>query len=173
MKRPIRYIIFAIIIVLFQVLVCKHVMLGGVADPYLDILIYPLLLFILPVNTPAAVVVLFGFLGGLGVDIFYNSPGVHASALVLTAFLRKLVLNALEPRTGYAVDESPLRVRPSNYWYYSYTAVLLFIHILVYNLVSFFSLAHVLDILIKTVLTFVVSMLLIGLHAVLWRTIKL
>ena len=170
MRLPIRYIIFAILIVLFQVLVCKHIVLGSPTDPYLDVLIYPLLLILLPINTPSALVVVLGFACGLGVDFFYSSPGVHTSALVLTAFIRKPLLNTLEPRTGYAVDDTPLQVRPSDYWYYVFSGILFFVHILMYNMISFFSFTYILDIFIKTILTFLLSMLLVGIHRVIYRS---
>ena len=172
MRLPLKYIVYALVLILIQVLVCKHIVLGSASDPYLDVLIYPLLLIILPVNTPAALVVIIGFISGIGVDIFYDSPGVHTSALVFTAFIRKPLLNFLEPRIGYAVDDVPLRVSPSDYWYYLYAGILLLVHILLYYLISFFSLSYIIDILLKSVLTFLVSMLLIGLHGILWRTLN-
>ncbi len=172
MKIPTRYLIFTLIIILIQVLVCKHIVLGTKSDPYLDVIIYPLLLIILPVNTPAALVVVIAFFSGLGIDFFYDSPGVHTSALVLTGFLRKLILNFMEPRIGYAVDDVPLRVSPSDYWYYLYAGVLLVIHLLFYYTVSYFSLLFIVNILMKTLLTFLVSMLLISLHGITWRALN-
>ena len=172
MRLPIRYIFYALILLLIQVLVCKHIVLGSASDPYLDVIIYPLLLIILPVNTPAALVVIIGFFSGLGVDVFYDSPGVHTSAAVFSAFIRKPLLNLMEPRIGYAVDDVPLRVSPSDYWYYLYAAILLLLHVLVYYIISYFSLSYLFDILLKSVLTFLVSMILIGLHGILWRTLN-
>jgi hypothetical protein len=172
MGIPIKYFIYALIIILLQVLVCKHITTGTALAPYMDVMIYPLLLLILPVNTPASLVVILAFFSGLSIDFFYDSPGVHTSALVFTGFMRKIILNVIEPRIGYAVDDTPLRVSPSDYWYYLYVSILLFMHLLFYYMVSYFSLSYILDILIKTISTFVVSMLLISLHGITWRALN-
>lgn len=172
MRLPIKYLFYAVIIILLQVFVCKHITLGTSWAPYMDVMIYPLLLLILPVNIPASVVVIIAFFSGMSIDFFYDSPGVHTSALVFTGFMRRIVLNIIEPRIGYAVDDAPLRVSPSDYWYYLYAGVLLFLHLLFYYMVSYFSLAYILDILIKTVVTFVASFLLISLHGITWRALN-
>lgn len=172
MNLSLKYIVYAIIIILFQVLVAKHMLTGTSIDPYLDVIIYPLLILILPVSTPSAIVVILAFVSGMVIDFFYSSPGVHTFALVLIAFLRRFVLNFLEPRSGYSMDDIPLRVNPSGYWYFIYISILLFIHIFAYFSVTFFSLAYFLDILINTVLTFVLSLLLLSLHAIVWRALN-
>lgn len=173
MTISIRYIIYAVLLVLFQGLVCKHIFLGTGVDTWLDVIIYPLAIIILPVNTPAALVVSLSFFMGLGVDFFYDSPGVHTGALVLMGFLRATVLNTLAPRTGYAVEDTPLRIRPADYWYYFYAGVLMLIHLLMYYLLVYFSLSFLLTILIKTILTFLLSMLLLSMHAIIWRTFNI
>lgn len=172
MNLPIKYIIFAIVIILIQVLVCQHIILGSGSDPYLDVIIYPLLLIILPVNTPAALVVIISFLSGMSIDFFYDSPGVHTSALVMTGFLRRYILNVLEPRIGYNVGDTPLAVSRSDYWYYIFAGTMLIIHLFVYYLIAYFSLEYIVDIFIKTILTFLVSMLLVSLHGIIWRTLN-
>lgn len=172
MRLRIKYLVYALIIILLQVFVCKHITIGTEIAPYLDVMIYPLLLLILPVNLPAAFVVIIAFFSGIGIDYFYDSPGVHTSALVFTGYIRKIILNIIEPRIGYAVDDTPLRVSPSDYWYYLYAAILLFLHLLFYYIVSYFSLAFILDILIKTFSTFVASFLLISLHGITWRALN-
>ena len=172
MTLPIKYILYAILIILVQVLVGKHIVFIFDAIPQVEVIIYPLLLIILPVNTPGAVVVLISFFSGLSLDFFYNSPGVHTSAFVLTGFLRKTLLNALEPRIGYSVGDTPLLVSRTDYWYFIFAGILLVIHIFFYYIVSYFSLAYFVDISIKTLLTFLVSMLLISLHGIIWRALN-
>ena len=172
MTLPIKYIIYAVLFVFFQVLVCKNIVFGSELGAYFDVIIYPLLLINLPVNTPAALVVIIAFMSGLSIDFFYDSPGVHTSALVLTGFIRKAVLNTLEPRIGYNVGDTPLSVSRSDYWYYIFSAIILFIHLLVYYLVSYFSFAFIGEILLKTIMTFFVSMLLVSLHGIVWRALN-
>ena len=155
-----------------QVIVCKNINFEIGDRLSMDVVIYPLMLIILPVNTPAALVVIIAFFSGLSIDYFYDSPGVHTSALVFVGFLRKPLLNVLEPRIGYNVGETPLQVSRSDYWYYIFASVMVFVHLLFYYFISFFSIQFILDILVKTILTFIVSMLLISLHGIIWRALN-
>jgi hypothetical protein len=138
---------------------------------YIHIFIYPLIILLLPVNLSSAVVVLFGFICGLLIDLFYSSPGLHTSALVFTAYFRKLVLNLMEPRTGYKVDDKPLLLNFTPYWYLRYAALLMFIHLLFYFSVEYFTFFYLLDIMLNTIMSFVVTMLLIGIHAIIIRSL--
>ena len=138
---------------------------------YIHIFIYPLIILLLPVNLSTAIVIVFGFVSGLLIDMFYSSPGLHTSALVFTAYVRKAVLNLMEPRTGYNIDDKPLRLNFTPYWYLRYAAILLFVHMLFYFSVEYFTFFYLIDILLNTLLSFVVSMVLIVIHAVIVRSL--
>ena len=171
MKLEIKYIVYSLIIILLQVTVFKHIYSTTSPLNYIHIFIYPLIILLLPVNLSTAIVITFGFVSGMLVDLFYSSPGLHTSALVFTAYARKAVLNLMEPRTGYNVDDKPLRLNLTPYWYLRYAAILLFVHMLFYFSVEYFTFYYLVDILLNTVLSFVVSILLIAIHAIIVRSL--
>ena len=110
-----------------------------------------------------------GFALGLTVDMFYNSPGMHAGAAVFSAFIRPNMLSALEPRGGYKINSIPnIRQFGSN-WFYRYAAAVVSLHLFFYFLLEAFDLTQILQILIKSVLSFVASMVLIGIYMLIFN----
>lgn len=148
-------------LVVLQGLVFQNVGAGWENFPYLNIILFPLFILLLPMRTPKASVILLGFLIGIFVDIFYNSMGLHASAAVFTAFARPYVLNILEPRGGYNVNYSPTAYRMGLGWFLRYASILMFSHLFFYFSVEAFTFVYFVDILIKTIVSFIVSMIFI------------
>ena len=123
------------------------------------ILVYPLFVLLLPLRTPATIVIAAGFALGLLVDLFYATPGVHAAALTFTAFARNFVLGILEPRGGYNVNFSPTIVRLGRPWFVRYFSVLLFVHVVFYSCVEVFTFVYWPTILANIVGTYALSWL--------------
>ena len=86
-----RFILFALLMVALQVWVLSPIALFRVATPYL----YPFVLLLLPVDTNRTVLAISGFAVGMLIDIFSLTPGLHASAFTLTAFMRQPILSLL------------------------------------------------------------------------------
>ncbi len=147
-----------ILLVLFQVLILRRLSLEWSNFPYLNILIYPLFLLLLPLGMPRWSQFLLAFVLGLLVDLFYDSPGVHASASVFTIYFRPYVLNWLEPRGGYNVNHSPTKERMGFSWFLRYAGVLMLGHCLFYFAVDAFTPVLWQSILLKTALGYVFSM---------------
>lgn len=154
---------------LVQVLVFKHLQFNEEAWRYLHIFVYPLFTFLLPIRWQNSVVLVASFFMGILVDWFYDSPGVHASALVLTAYLRPIVLGILEPYEGYNVSEVPSLKRFGFGWFSSYVAILLSIHLFVYFSVEAFSYVFIFDIVMNTLVTFIGSFVVIILIQYIFR----
>ena len=148
-------------LVALQVLILKRINLGGENFNYISILVYPLFILLLPLRTPKAVVMLLAFALGITIDLFYDSPGVHASATVFMGFIRKFILNQIEPRGGYNPNYSPTKKRFGFTWFFKYSALLLSVHLLFYFSVETFNFAYFGDVLLRTVSSFVVSMVFI------------
>lgn len=91
-----RNIFRFIVLVLIQVLILNNIEFSGYINPFL----YVLFILLLPFETPAWLLLVSGFALGLTVDLFMNTPGLHAAATVLTAFVRPFVLRILLPVTG-------------------------------------------------------------------------
>ena len=149
------------LLLLAQVLIFKHIAfsMGGVA--YVHFIIYPLAILMIPVGVPKPLVLITAFLSGIIVDIFYDSPGVHAAALVFTAYFRPLVLAFLEPYEGYKPDDVPSIYNFGFGWFVSYMSLALLVHIFTYFSVEAFSLVYFFKIFLNSIFSFFVSFLVI------------
>jgi len=92
-KNIIRFILF----ILVQVFVLHQVpTLHKFITPYL----YYLFIIWLPFNMGRSALMLVAFLFGLSLDYFLKTPGLHAAACVLVAYVRPFLINMLIRQEG-------------------------------------------------------------------------
>ncbi len=156
-------------LLLLQGLVFKNIGVGWETFPYLHIIVFPLFILLLPVRTPTTLVIFLAFLLGISVDFLYDTLGVHASAAVFTGFVRSLILKMLEPRGGYNMSYSPTIARMGLGWFVQYVAILMFAHIFFYYSVEAFTFVYIVDILLKTIVSFLASMVFIMIFQLLFN----
>ncbi len=161
MSEVAKYGIRFLIIFLFQVLILKRVDINPEGSSYIHLMVYPLFIFILPIRTPKSLVVALGFILGLLVDMFYDSPGVHASALCFTAFIRSFVLRILESADGYTTSTVPSMKDFGISEFVIYSAILLGLHLLFYFSMEAFSFVYIGEIILRTIASFIVSIVLL------------
>ena len=147
-----------LILALFQVLILKQLSAEWSSFPYVNILIYPLFILLLPLGMKRWAQFLAAFLIGIIVDIFYNSPGVHAGDSVFTIYLRPYVLSWLEPRGGYNVNNSPTKDRMGMPWFIRYVSILLLAHCIFYFSLEVFTPVLWKEILLKILFGYVFSL---------------
>lgn len=83
-----RYIFSFIVLLLAQVMILNNFHIMGWATAYL----YIYFIITLPANTKRSLVYTLGFLMGLLIDIFCNTPGMHTLATLLLSALRHPIL---------------------------------------------------------------------------------
>jgi rod shape-determining protein MreD len=161
-----RHMIRGVLLLLLQVLVLKRIGLGeSWIWEYGNIFIYPVIILLLPFRLSRHYVILIGFFLGLIIDIFYDTIGVHAFALTATAYTRGLILSYLEPRGGYQLSMSPTIFSMGLNWVLTYTFFSMLIHVFLYFSVEIFTFIYIGQILLKTLITLVLSMLVVmGYH---------
>lgn len=143
-----------VLLVIFQVVVLNYLEPGFGIYP----MIYPLFIFMLPVELATVYTMLLAFLIGITVDSVSNTYGLHASSSVLMAFMRPQVLKWLSPREGYENIETPsLYSLGSRLFIYSYLLLLIF-HNGWYFFIESFKLNEFLWVLLKIALSSVVSL---------------
>lgn len=154
---------------LLQILVFKqiHFPLGDIGTA--QFFIYPLAVFMLPVKTNKTLLIVISFILGLGMDLFYDSPGVHSATLVLTGYIRNIVIALLEPYEGYNTDDVPTIKNFGLSWFFSYSSILLFIHIFTYFSLEAFSFVFFFEIFINTILSFFISLIIIVIYQFIFR----
>jgi|AntAceMinimDraft_17_1070374.scaffolds.fasta_scaffold00506_10 rod shape-determining protein MreD len=122
------------ILILFQVLILDNIHLSGYINPYL----YVLFILLLPFETPKWLLLISAFFIGLGVDMFSNTIGMHASACTFMAFCRPLVLKTISSKQEYKPGISPTIKDLGFKWFFYYSAILTFLHhFLLFNIETF------------------------------------
>lgn len=150
-----------VFLLMVQVIILRRLSLDFPGFPYLNVLIYPLFILLLPLRTPRWAQFLLAFSLGMCVDLFYDSPGIHTSALVFTTYARHYVLRLLEPRGGYNITYSPTKQRMGLPWFLRYCSFMLGLHCFFYFSVEAFTFFYIFDILLKTLLGFIFTMILV------------
>ncbi|MCH6198473.1 rod shape-determining protein MreD [Aquiflexum sp. LQ15W] len=128
--RIITILLTGFLYLLFQILVLKNLVLFGVAFCFL----YVIYIILLPLDLKTIPVLLISFFLGLGVDLFYDTLGIHTASLLLIAFLRHRWLMVLVPTGGYEDDLQPSLLNMGFGWFLSYSIPL----VLVYHILFFY-----------------------------------
>ena len=95
MSDPIKYIFRFLIFLFVQALVLSNMEpLHRFITPYL----YFLFIIWMPFSTGRVGLLFSGFVLGISLDVFTKSPGLHASAALLVAYLRPFLINLMVPK---------------------------------------------------------------------------
>jgi len=149
-----------VLLVMTQVLILKRIAFSFGDFAFIHFIIYPILLLLLPLNIPRPLMMFIGFVLGISVDVFYDSPGIHASACVFTAYIRPWILALLAPYEGYSTNESPTIHNMGFPWFLSYASILLGLHLLFYFSVEAFSFVFIFEIVMNTIFSLIASLVL-------------
>jgi len=120
-KNIIRFVLF----ILVQALLFKIPPLHRFVTPY----IYFLYILWLPFNLPRFWLTAIGFFFGLTLDYFTYTPGLHAAACTLIAYVRPFLVNMLLSQEGLEKNyASPSVVSMGFVPYATYVVVLTLLH---------------------------------------------
>ena len=133
-------------------------------NTYVHIMIAPLYIMLLPFDTSVIRLLFVAFLLGLCIDSLSNTFGLHASSLLVFAYLRPLVFRWFSPRDGYDTIKKPTIFDMGYTWFILVFGILLFFHHLWFFFIESFSFQEFILILLKTlpsvVLSFIVCIIL-------------
>ncbi len=154
-----KYIIRDIFIFVFQVLV-----LNQLNFQYIHPYIYPLVLFLLPFHISGWILLILGFVLGLGMDLFTGTIGMHTFASVFIAGLRPLIIEALVQNKNDFVGQPNIK-QNGILWILSYLSILFLLHHTVYFLIESFNFSSLLftlfNILASAFCSVVISMIVV------------
>ncbi len=119
-----KYVFMLVVLILLQVLILNHIQFSGFVNPYL----YVLFILLLPFDTPKYLLLILGFLLGLCIDVFSNTPGLHASATTFMAFLRPHVINLISSRDVLEINSPPRLKQMGLPWFFRYILILVVAH---------------------------------------------
>lgn len=155
LKNIIRFAIFIIVQVY---LLNKLPALHQFVIPYL----YFLFILWLPFSVSRAGLLFIGFITGMTLDAFTNSPGLHAAPCVLIAYLRPFVISILTPKDSNDFNYSEPSPRAMGWTpYLVYVLVLTVFHHGYLVLLEWLSFGSFLQFVIKVFATTAISMLLV------------
>jgi rod shape-determining protein MreD len=123
-----------IFLVFLQVFLLKNITMYDLSTPYL----YILFILLLPFNIPNVLLFVLAFIMGLTIDAFYDTPGLHAAACVLLAFVRILFISITVQKEGFDNEPEPTLSIMGLRWFLTYAVVLtLFHHFFLFSLEAF------------------------------------
>ncbi len=117
-------VVYFVLYVIAQVLLFKRLVLFNTSFCFL----YVAFILLLPVETNNLLLMLLAFVLGFIIDIFYDSLGIHALALVTVAYLRNYWLSSITPQGGYDAGSSPA-ISNGVQWFLVYIVPMVFVHL--------------------------------------------
>jgi hypothetical protein len=123
-RAGIFHVVYFFLYVIAQVLLFKRLVLFNTSFCFL----YVAFILLLPVETNNLLLMVLAFVLGFTIDIFYDSLGIHALALVTVAYLRNYWLSSITPQGGYDAGSSPALTNGVQ-WFLVYTVPLVFVHL--------------------------------------------
>ncbi len=160
-KEIISYIVLFVVLVLLQVMVLNHISVMGYGIP----LLYIYFILVLPASLSPNWVVTLGFLLGLTIDLFCDTPGMNALASTVTSAVRQPMLSMYISR-----EDVPVAVPSAHSLgmgvFLKYALVMVLIqNVLIYTIEAF-TIFHYLTLLLKIVSgTFLSFILIIGIES--------
>ena len=158
-RKLIGNIVRFVLLALAQVFIFNKVQVSGYINPQ----VYVLFILMLPYEITGFWLLSMAFMMGLTVDFFMMTPGMHAAASVILAFMRPGVIRLVGKKDDLEPWQYPNIRDAGVMWFLAYMMILVFIHhfvlffLEVARLNEFFM--TLLKILINTVLTSVIIML--------------
>ena len=166
MNKAVYYIGQFLFVMLFQILILNDMAINDsisfLGIPSFIPLLYPVLILLLPIRANFFVTIGYALLIGFTLDMFSSTPGLHAAALLLLAYLRPRLL-----RLFYQQDDKKIGWgRPTMYRlgfmpFVFYIAIGVGIHHLFYFSLQIWSWSNILIILYKTFVSGLLTILMI------------
>jgi|AGTN01.2.fsa_nt_gi rod shape-determining protein MreD len=148
-------IVLFVLLILLQVLLLNRISLFGLATPVL----YSYFLLKLPRGRNLFYVIISGFLMGLIIDIFLNTPGMNAAATTIVAAFRKPIMNLFFEREEY--DEFVPGMYTTAGPFVRFTVFMVFLHLTLLFFIESFTFFNVTSTLLRTVSSSLITIVLI------------
>jgi len=155
----IKHSIAGVLFLFFQIFLMDNLTLWhDIATPY----IFLLFLFMLPLDLPLGLEFAIAFFAGMIVDIANATYGQHAFATLFAMAIRRQLIAVSTTSAFRNLHEISLGTQ-NNTWYITYLLPMIFIHHVIFIMISTFSFHHfgytILKILVNTAYTFIVNYL--------------
>ncbi len=146
-----------IIVVFIQVVVLNQLVFSGYITPF----IYPVFILLLPFDIKGWWLLLLSFLMGITIDMFSDSLGMHAAALVFMGFMRPYVINLISSKTDFDSGTEPRLSIMGLPWVFFYTLILVFLHHFFLFFIEIWGVGNLFKFLSRTLVSSIVTTILI------------
>ena len=109
---------------LAQIFIFNNLQISGFINPYA----YIIAIMAMPFGTTTPVMIAVSFAQGLAIDIFCNTPGMHAGACVMIGYLRQYILKLIAQRDAYKSDMMPSASSYGIAWFLKYSVMMVSVH---------------------------------------------
>jgi len=152
-----KYIVMFVVLVLAQVLILNNIQFSGLINPY----VYILFILLLPFTIPGYLLLGLSFILGITIDIFNNSPGMHAGATVLLGFLRPGIARLVSSREIIEKGNTPNMNQLGFASFIKYTVIAVLVHHFFLFYAEAFSFGGFFETFIRFILSSVFSIIII------------
>lgn len=160
MREALFILVRFVLLIMLQALVLNNIDLGS-WSPYFNGFLYIMFILMLPFEMPKWGVIVLSFLLGLALDMYMNTPGMHASACALVGFLRPGILRMLASADEYEFRNKPTIAIMGFVWYFSYALLMALVHHFWLYLIEDFRLVELHIVLFKAICSGLLTTLLI------------
>lgn len=159
MSELVRNIIRLFLFIFVQVYILDKV---GALHQYIIPYLYYLFILWLPFSISRIGLMFVGFITGIALDYFTNTPGLHAAPCVLIAYLRPFIINILSPKDTAEFNYREPSPRSMGWTpYLVYVLILTVFHHLYLVVLEWMSFGSFIHLLVKVVSTTAISLLLV------------
>lgn len=146
-----------IFLVFSQIFIFNKIQVTGYINPQ----VYVLFILMLPFRISGFWLLFLSFMTGLAIDVFMQTPGLHASASVFMAFCRPGVIRLVGKKEDLEAYDCP-NVRDSGpLWFFSYSIILVTLHHVFLFFMEVFRLSEFSQTLLKILINAILSTLII------------
>ncbi|HLW10040.1 MAG TPA: rod shape-determining protein MreD [Fermentimonas sp.] len=153
--RYIQEVFIFILLILLQVLLLNRINVFGYASPVL----YIYFILKLPFGRSLFFTIISGFLIGLIIDVFLNTPGMNAAATTIVATFRKPILNLFYDREIF--DEFVPGMNTGASQFVKLTVFTVLLHLTLLFFIESFTLFNAVDTFFRVLASSVISILII------------
>jgi hypothetical protein len=146
-----------IFLALAQVYIFNNIQVSGFINPQ----VYVMFILMLPYEIAGFWLLTMAFGMGLTVDFFMHTPGMHAAACVIMAFMRPGVIRLVGKKDEAEPWQYPNIRDSGTMWFFAYMMILVLFHHLVLFFLEAARFSEILQTLLKVVINTVLTSLII------------
>ena len=144
-RRIITIAALFITLLLIQVLICNHIVLFGVAVPF----IFVYFIITLPLDVGQCTLLTLAFLLGLGVDVCSDTAGMNALSCTVVAMMKRPLFFRFVLKDDKSATLSPSVASMGFGQYLRYSVLLVAVYCILVFSVEYFSFCDISEILVK------------------------